>query len=98
MGQPTLLQNIRWWLAGIAFDMYLWLSGLTADRFHQIWQEQILGEISEFFTPPMRYWQHDETGRVCAKVLQPNERWYEIKKGDYEAIAESARLEVQESR
>lgn len=37
-------------------------------------------------TPPARYWQHDETGRVCSTGLQPSERWDEISQGAYEQI------------
>jgi hypothetical protein len=32
----------------------------------------------------LRYWQHDETGRVCATVNQPSERWDEISKEQYD--------------
>ncbi len=45
MGQPTFLERIREWFAGMAFDLYLWLSGLTADEFHEIWKLQIEDEV-----------------------------------------------------
>jgi hypothetical protein len=37
--------------------------------------------------PPMMYWQHDETGRVCRSVLQPSERWFEITEEQYAVTA-----------
>lgn len=86
MGQPSFWQRVREWIAGIAFGVYLRASNLTADKFHQIWQEQILGELNEVCTPPLRYWQHEETGRVCARVLQPGELWYAITHEQYDNI------------
>jgi hypothetical protein len=40
--------------------------------------------------PRMKYWQHDETGRVCRTALQPSERWYEITLRQYHQAAPSA--------
>jgi hypothetical protein len=35
----------------------------------------------------MRYWQHDETGRQCARETKPSSpRWFEITKEQYEGI------------
>src|SRR5690348_2775017 len=28
----------------------------------------------------MKYWQHDETGRICESEEKPSDRWYEISK------------------
>jgi hypothetical protein len=39
------------------------------------------------YAPPMYYWQHDETGRVCATCIQPSEQWHQISKGQYEMSA-----------
>jgi hypothetical protein len=32
----------------------------------------------------LRYWQHDETGRQCARAQRPSPRWFEITKGQYD--------------
>ena len=57
-------------------------------EFAQKYLEEIIDKIeAEPKAPPLRYWQHDETGRVCAKVLQPGERWYEITQELYKRIS-----------
>lgn len=33
----------------------------------------------------MRYWQHGETGRLCAMVASPSPRYYEITAYQYQA-------------
>jgi len=42
--------------------------------------------------PPMRYWQHDETGRVCKSVLALGDGWGEITEEQYEMYARSQRV------
>ena len=32
----------------------------------------------------LKYWQHDETGRLCVKETRPSPRWYEITQGQYD--------------
>jgi hypothetical protein len=51
--------------------------------------EKIFSGRFELFTsnvnpPPPRYWQHGETGRTQATVLQPSKSWDEITKEQYE--------------
>ncbi len=51
--------------------------------------EKYLEEVIEKYerrakeTPPIHYWQHGETGRVCVTALQPSEEWYEITRAQY---------------
>src|SRR5258706_16091621 len=40
-------------------------------------------------TPPMKYWQHGETGRLCAMPIQPSERWDEVTKDFYDMTTPS---------
>lgn len=37
--------------------------------------------------PPLRYWQHEETGRVCATPLGLGEGWVEITQEQYRYFA-----------
>jgi len=34
----------------------------------------------------MRYWQHEDTGYICAAEQQPSPRWCEISREAYETI------------
>jgi hypothetical protein len=44
----------------------------------------------------LKYWEHDETGRICASPSQPSERWSEIPEWYYNAkIAVAAALSPQ---
>ena len=43
----------------------------------------------------MRYWQHGETGRLCAMVASPSPRYYEITGDQYEAAITGSRSEPQ---
>lgn len=52
--------------------------------------EEALNKLE--ITPPMRYWQHDETGRLCAIKIRPGDRWYEITKEQYEQATTSMRV------
>lgn len=57
---------------------------IETQMFWECWQAAKLSTQPTPDTPPMKYWQHDETGRVCKTVLQPSERWYEITEGHYD--------------
>jgi hypothetical protein len=88
MAQPTLWERFKYWIGGIGFGVFLWSIGQTAEQYlTTISHEAIHGYFYETNQepPPERYWQHDETGRVCATVLQPSERWDEITREQYSA-------------
>jgi hypothetical protein len=83
MAKQTLWSRIRQWIGGIGFDVFCWSIGMTGERYvTTIATEGIYGY---FFPdePPMKYWQHDETGRLCAVLLQPSETWHEITEMQY---------------
>ena len=70
-----------WFMAWMTMEL-----AKTCDFINYKWIKRMVSP------PPLKYWQHDETGRVCEGVIQPGERWYQILKKDYEAILESWKL------
>lgn len=36
MGKPTFLDEVRKWIGGIAFDVFLWSIRMTADEYRQV--------------------------------------------------------------
>lgn len=79
----------HWRLANASQIFLGWIT-LTVRR---SWLPQAAYEMGwnaawrQFHRP--RYWQHDETGRVCANDSRPSERWYEITEGQYDSVRDA---------
>lgn len=102
MGNPTFIDRVRGVIGALAWRVFLWSIRMTDEQYDHLVHagcnpangspacehgyNGICPDCDAIQTPPMKYWQHDETGRICATVLQPGERWYEMPKIIYDEM------------
>ncbi len=90
MGKDTLFDKLRYWISGIAFDVFLWANRMTANEYLSEIERRAIDAYIGPIMQSMSYWMHEEEGRVCSCKIQPSDRWYRISEEQYKQITEKA--------
>ena len=75
--KPNFFVKVRGFIGHIAWRVFLWSIKMTEEQYNDT------VHIGCEPVAPMKYWQHEDTGRLCASQSPLSDRWYEITEEQY---------------